>query len=40
VYCWQDGAIVVVVLCAGNKTSQARDIAQALAMVKLLKAPD
>lgn len=40
VYCWQDGAIVVVVLCAGNKTSQVRDIAEAQAMAKLLKAPD
>ncbi len=40
VYCWQDGAVVVVVLCAGDKSSQARDIGQAKAMVKLLRMPD
>jgi putative addiction module killer protein len=36
VYCWQDGVVVVVMLCAGDKASQTRDIAQAQAMVRQL----
>jgi putative addiction module killer protein len=40
VYCWQDGVVVVVVLCGGDKSSQQRDIAEAKAMVQLLKATD
>jgi putative addiction module killer protein len=40
VYCWRDGAVVIVVLCAGDKSSQERDIAQAQSMVKLLKTED
>jgi putative addiction module killer protein len=40
VYCWQDGAVVVVILCAGDKATQTRDIGQAQAMVQLLKVPD
>jgi putative addiction module killer protein len=37
VYCWQDGATVVVLLSGGDKASQARDIALAQALVKQLK---
>jgi putative addiction module killer protein len=40
VYCWQDGAVVVVVLCGGDKSSQQRDIADAKAMVQQLKSAD
>lgn len=36
-YCWKDGATVVVALGGGDKSSQAKDIAKAQAMVKLLK---
>ena len=39
-YCWQDGAVIVVVLCAGDKATQQRDIAAAQLMAKLLKASD
>lgn len=37
VYCWKDGATVVVALGGGDKSSQDRDIAKTQAMVKLLK---
>ena len=37
VYCWQDGAVVVVALCGGDKASQELDIADAQAMVRQLK---
>lgn len=36
-YCWQDGATVVVVVCAGDKSSQARDIGAAIKMVERMK---
>ncbi len=38
VYCWQDGAVIVVALCGGDKDSQDRDIADAKAMAKQLQA--
>jgi putative addiction module killer protein len=38
VYCWQDGAVIVVALCGGDKGSQARDIAEAQTMAQQLKA--
>lgn len=37
VYCWKDGATVVVALGGGDKSTQAKDIARAQAMVQLLK---
>lgn len=37
VYCWQDGAVLVVLLVGGDKASQPRDIAHAQAMVQALK---
>ena len=37
VYCWQDGATVVVALGGGDKSTQSRDIAAAQAMVRILK---
>jgi putative addiction module killer protein len=37
VYCWQDGAVLVVLLVGGDKSTQQRDIARAQAMVKALK---
>ena len=37
VYCWKDGATVVVALGGGDKSSQDRDIARAQGMVQLLK---
>ena len=37
VYCWKDGATVVVALGGGDKSGQDRDIAKAQGMVKLLK---
>ena len=37
VYCWRDGAVVVVALGGGDKSSQASDIAAAKAMVVILK---
>jgi putative addiction module killer protein len=37
VYCWQDGAVIVVALCGGDKGSQERDIAEAQAMAQQLK---
>lgn len=37
VYCWQEGATVVVALGGGDKSTQQRDIATAQAMVKMLK---
>ncbi len=36
VYCWRDGAAVVVVLGGGDKSSQAADISAAKAMVTIL----
>ena len=38
VYCWQEGAVIVVALCGGDKDSQDRDIADAKAMAKQLQA--
>jgi putative addiction module killer protein len=40
VYCWAHGKRVVIVLSAGDKSSQDRDIVDAKAAVKLLKAPE
>lgn len=37
VYCWRDGAVVVVALGGGDKSSQSSDIAAAKAMVVILK---
>jgi putative addiction module killer protein len=37
VYCWKDGATIVVALGGGDKSSQARDISRAQEMVQLLK---
>ncbi|ABM39309.1 type II toxin-antitoxin system RelE/ParE family toxin [Polaromonas naphthalenivorans] len=37
VYCWKDGATVVVALGGGDKSGQDKDIAKAQGMVKLLK---
>ena len=37
VYCWQDGATVVVALGGGDKSTQSGDIAAAQAMVRILK---
>ncbi len=37
VYCWKEGATVVVALGGGDKSTQARDIAKAQGMVQLLK---
>ena len=37
VYCWQDGATVVVALGGGDKSNQDRDISRALDMVRELK---
>lgn len=37
VYCWCDGAVVVVALGGGDKSSQVSDIAAAKAMVVILK---
>jgi len=37
VYCWRDGATVVVALGGGDKSSQQRDIAAAQAMVVEMK---
>ncbi|MGL5117581.1 MAG: type II toxin-antitoxin system RelE/ParE family toxin [Beijerinckiaceae bacterium] len=37
VYCWKDGATVVVALGGGDKSSQDRDVARAQEMVQLLK---
>lgn len=37
IYCWQDGEVLIVLLCGGDKSSQSRDIARAQAMVKELK---
>ncbi|MFZ3123607.1 MAG: type II toxin-antitoxin system RelE/ParE family toxin [Acidovorax sp.] len=37
VYCWRDGATVVIALGGGDKSSQDRDIAKAQSMVQLLK---
>lgn len=37
VYCFKDGATVVIVLGGGDKSSQDRDIARTQAMVQLLK---
>ncbi|MCK6424210.1 MAG: type II toxin-antitoxin system RelE/ParE family toxin [Burkholderiaceae bacterium] len=36
-YCWQDGDVLVVLLCGGDKSTQSRDIVRAQAMVKELK---
>ena len=38
IYCWQDGAAIVIALCGGDKASQERDIADAQAMARQLKA--
>lgn len=37
VYCWKDGATVVVALGGGDKSSQSRDIARVQGMIQLLK---
>ena len=37
VYCWKDGATVVVALGGGDKSSQPKGIAKAQAMAQLLK---
>lgn len=37
VYCWKDGAVVVVALGGGDKSSQVKDIAKAQKLVQLLK---
>ena len=37
IYCWQDGDVLIVLLCGGDKSTQARDITRAQAMVKELK---
>ena len=37
VYCWKDGATVVVALGGGAKSSQSRDIARVQGMIQLLK---
>ncbi len=37
VYCWQDGATVVVALGGGDKSTQGRDITRAQNMVSQLK---
>ena len=37
VYCWKDGAMVVVALGGGDKSSQTKDIAKAQGMVQFLK---
>lgn len=37
VYCWKDGATVVIALGGGDKSTQSRDIAAAQAMVEMLK---
>ncbi len=37
VYCWRDGATVVIAPGGGDKSSQDRDIAKAQSMVQLLK---
>lgn len=37
VYCWKDGATVVVALGGGDKSSQSRDIARVQEMIQLLK---
>lgn len=37
VYCFKDGATVVIALGGGDKSSQDRDIARTQAMVQLLK---
>jgi putative addiction module killer protein len=37
VYCWRDGATMVVALAGGDKSTQTRDIAVAQEMVKILK---
>ena len=37
VYCWCDGAVVVVALGGGDKSSQVADIAAAKAMVVIMK---
>ena len=37
VYCWKDGATVVVALGGGDKSGQEKDIAKAQGMVKILK---
>jgi putative addiction module killer protein len=37
VYCWQEGALVLVLLCGGDKSTQRRDVARARAMVQELK---
>ena len=38
VYCWQNGAAIVIALCGGDKANQERDIADAQAMARQLKA--
>lgn len=37
IYCWQDGATVVVALGGGDKSTQDRDIGRARNMVRKLK---
>lgn len=37
VYCWREGATVVVALAGGDKSTQPKDIAAARAMVVALK---
>jgi putative addiction module killer protein len=34
---WQDDDVLIVLLCGGDKSTQARDITRAQAMVKELK---
>lgn len=36
-YCWQEGELLVVLLCGGDESRQRRDVARAQALVKDLK---